>query len=231
MKNFITATVIALLFAIESFAHPAYSSFIVRFSHHNYSVQLNGYRLNTHGKSVYVNQLIPGRHHIRIYKEHSGAYHHHSRLVFDSYVDIHPASHTEARFSGKHGFRVESIRPIAAPVPYPSPIIPRPVYHHPYYGMEVPDDEDFYNILSVLQEQSFESSRLELAENWIRNNYLTSLQVKELMEQFDFESTRLDIAKKSYEHTVDKNNFHITYSAFVFDSSVKELNRFVMMQG
>jgi hypothetical protein len=48
------------------------------------------------------------------------------------------------------------------------------------------------------------------------------------MQQFSFESTRLDFARFAYAYVVDPQSYFMVNNAFAFSSSVDDLNRFLM---
>jgi hypothetical protein len=60
---------------------------------------------------------------------------------------------------------------------------------------------------------------------------MSAVQVRELMEAFTFESTRVEFAKFAYPMVTDKERFYIVYDAFTFSSSIDELDDFIARQG
>ena len=54
---------------------------------------------------------------------------------------------------------------------------------------------DFVNAKKTIESQSFEDSKLTIAKQIAMSNCLTSSQVKEIIELFNFEISRLDFAK------------------------------------
>lgn len=44
---------------------------------------------------------------------------------------------------------------------------------------------------------------------------------------FNFESTRLELAKYAYGHTYDIANYYMLNDAFTFESSIEELNNYI----
>ena len=54
-----------------------------------------------------------------------------------------------------------------------------------------------------------------------------SRQVSELMQLMTFESSMLELAKNTYMHTLDKQNYYLANDAFNFESSIEDLNRFI----
>ncbi len=92
------------------------------------------------------------------------------------------------------------------------------------YGMS---QIDFSALKNSVNAQSFDSSKLTIAKQGVANNNLTSAQVKELLGLFTFESSKLDLAKFAYGHTIDRNNYYQVNDAFTFSSSVDELSGYI----
>jgi hypothetical protein len=71
--------------------------------------------------------------------------------------------------------------------------------------------------------ERFDDDRLRVARNILKDNYLSSAQVKELAMIFSFDAARLEFAKHAYSRTVDRNNFFMVSDVFTFNSSKREL--------
>ena len=52
-------------------------------------------------------------------------------------------------------------------------------------------------------------------------------QVKEILNLFDFETTKLEVAKFAYGYTYDKGNYYQLNDAFNFESSIDDLNNYI----
>lgn len=89
-------------------------------------------------------------------------------------------------------------------------------------------DRDFNQVLVNISKEWLEANRMKSASNIIANNFLTSMQVKQMIHIFTFESNKLDLAKQAYSKTVDQKNFLSTVDdEFSFSSSRDELARFI----
>lgn len=86
---------------------------------------------------------------------------------------------------------------------------------------------DFVRLEHVLADIPFEGRRLEAVIHTLRDNRLSSEQLRRLLNLFSFERNRLELAKTAYPNLVDSQNFFIVYDAFAFQSSIRELNRFI----
>ncbi len=90
-------------------------------------------------------------------------------------------------------------------------------------------DEDLRDMLRALKNESFENTRKDLARQIIGNSrkLFLSAQVKQILNCFDFEPSKLEMAKLAYEHTLDREKYFVVNEAFSFDSSKQELSRFI----
>ncbi len=85
----------------------------------------------------------------------------------------------------------------------------------------------FTDAKNSISSKSFEDSKMTLAKQIIKNNCMSSKQLKELLELFSFEDSKLEIAKFAYTYVFDRNNFYLVNDAFSFESSVEELNEYI----
>lgn len=86
---------------------------------------------------------------------------------------------------------------------------------------------DFQSAKKSIASKSFEDSKLTTAKQIVSANCVLSSQVKEILDLFGFESTRLEFAKYAYKYTYDKNNYYKVNEGFKFESSIDELNEFI----
>ena len=89
------------------------------------------------------------------------------------------------------------------------------------------DVQSFEMLKRALSRENFENSRLEIAKSSIDRNNFSTLQVRDLILLFSFESNKLDVAKYAYGKVVDKNNFFQVYDAFSFSSSKEDLANYI----
>lgn len=82
-------------------------------------------------------------------------------------------------------------------------------------------------LLSEIQNRSFDRDRLRFAKRLTSNYDLNSHQVRQIMETLCFENTKVDFAKHAYGQVVDPHRFHLVYTALTFSSSERELDRFI----
>ncbi|MCS7074878.1 MAG: DUF4476 domain-containing protein, partial [Bacteroidia bacterium] len=116
-------------------------------------------------------------------------------------------------------------------IPIPNPGVPQPIYVPGYNGpcgcpMPVPANQ-FEQMKTTIRTKSFEDSKVTIAKQVINNNCLTVSQVREIMNLFSFEGTKLDFAKYAYQFTYDLNNYYLLNDAFTFESSITELDEYI----
>jgi hypothetical protein len=85
----------------------------------------------------------------------------------------------------------------------------------------------FQSAKSSIEGRSFESTKLDLAKQIVASNCFTTSQVRELVALFDFESSKLELAKYAYGYTYDKANYFRINDVFDFDSSVSDLSSYI----
>ncbi len=104
---------------------------------------------------------------------------------------------------------------IVPPMP-PVPVIP--------YAMNPQDYDAAYQLIS---RESFDSSKLTLAEQVVSANPMSASQILGICKLFSFESNKLEFAKYAYEFCVDKNKYFLLSEAFTYESSKRELSEFI----
>ena len=104
-------------------------------------------------------------------------------------------------------------------------------HNNPWNGQSFPrqtmETTSFNSFLQMLRSESFDNTRQTLAKQTIRENYFTASQIKDIVEIFSYENSKLDIAKFAYDRCVDKNNYFIINQALTYSSSKEELARYM----
>jgi len=136
-------------------------------------------------------------------------------LVYDGGVNL-ARNATTLTFFRNGNFEVFGIEPY---------IISEPVIV--VEGPPVMNDVMFKQLKRTLESESFDSSRVELLESTLRNNFFTSQQIKELMLLLSFDSGRLQFAKAAYTRSVDPENYFVVREALSFASSKTELTKYI----
>jgi hypothetical protein len=82
---------------------------------------------------------------------------------------------------------------------------------------------DFNDYLGAIRSKTFEDSKLSTAKAPLSSNYLTAKQIKQVMQVFTFEDSRLEFAIFAHSRCVDPGNYYQVYDAFEFELSIDDL--------
>jgi hypothetical protein len=85
----------------------------------------------------------------------------------------------------------------------------------------------FDEVKRTMQNQTFQSSRVEFAKQSVDNHTVTTSQVIELAKLLSMESDKLDFAKHAYDRTRDKSRFFTVINSFSMQSSKDELMEYI----
>lgn len=89
---------------------------------------------------------------------------------------------------------------------------------------------EFEHILSQIENETFDDSRLKLAKSIFNTHFFTSVQIKALADKFTFSKNRMNFVEMAYDRCVDKADFYIVNEAFTFKSDKDKLNKFIQRQ-
>jgi hypothetical protein len=106
----------------------------------------------------------------------------------------------------------------------PSVVPPMPPAPPTPYAMSPRDYEEACQLIS---DESFDSSRMTVAEQVVSSNPMAASQILGICKLFSFESNKLSFAKFAYAYCVDKNKYYLLNEAFSYESSKRELNEFI----
>jgi hypothetical protein len=93
------------------------------------------------------------------------------------------------------------------------------------------NDKAFYQLKQSIQNENFDDTKQSIAAQAMSSSYFTSTQIKELVQLFSFESSKLSVAKLGYKNTIDKSNYFLVNDAFSFSSSKQELMQYTQSVG
>lgn len=85
----------------------------------------------------------------------------------------------------------------------------------------------FKQLIDQIKKASFETSKESVAKQALKTNNITCSQLVRILNEFSFESTKLQFAKDAYKNVVDKNNYYLINDVFVFQSSKDDLLEFL----
>jgi hypothetical protein len=90
-------------------------------------------------------------------------------------------------------------------------------------------EDEMRDILRALRKESFDKTREQTARQIIassRTGFLAA-QVKQILGCFDFDPTRLEIAKFAYDYTIDREKYYMVNDAFSFDNTKSSLAQYL----
>ena len=84
-------------------------------------------------------------------------------------------------------------------------------------------------VIRAFDRESFDSNRLKMADMvFSTGGYMTTAQIKQVAEFFDFDSERVKFLKQAYHNCVDRHNFYRVLSTVEFSSSREKVIKYVM---
>jgi hypothetical protein len=91
--------------------------------------------------------------------------------------------------------------------------------------------ERFKNMMQAVRNQNFEDGKLRVAKQIIKLNYcMTVNQLVQILRLFDFDESKLKLAKFAYHYVYDIENFYKVNNVFDFESNAKKLDRYINQQ-
>lgn len=85
----------------------------------------------------------------------------------------------------------------------------------------------FNSFLQVVRKTNFDSDKVSVIKQQLRNTMVNSEQIKILIETLNYDKDRLDVAKYAYSRCADPNNYFVIYPSFQFQSSAQELRDYI----
>ena len=206
MKTNLFFYVALFFFPISVLAHYDDAHLEIEFENYNsYFVQIGNEEFSTNGTSISIENLNSGFYPVRIFEIRNRR----KYLVYSGGVNLAAASMTYSYFH-RGNLTVTEVIPF-----YPS--------------VQVMNDAEFNRFLFSLHEENFDSSRLEMMEMQLNYQFFTSFQIAQIIDEFTFESNKLDFAKMAFGRTVDPQNYYAVSEKFTFSSSKKELKEYILM--
>ncbi|MER2997369.1 DUF4476 domain-containing protein [Pontibacter populi] len=204
-------------------------------------LKLDGKLVNrTASNFVRVDHLRPGKHYVEVkvrtrHRDYQLGTNVYVRHGFETNYGVDVVAR-----KGKLKLRVLSEVPLLPPppvvvprVPYPpaEPYRPAPPRYGDRYDSRDRCDylmsrQDVDRLADAMKSRSFESTKLTIAREALRNNSILAEDLKYILQQCDYESTKVEFAKYAYDYVCDRERFYYVYDVFKFDSSVRELEEY-----
>lgn len=210
------------------------------------SVLIDGIQYPNAVNEFHLSGIIPGRHKVKVFTRENCGYNYSkfAHLAYSGFVILKPDEEIFAVIDPYNQLRIKRVVTI---MPAPVSVI-KPIhsyytsyntnyyegnYHqencsnHYSYGPYAMDKSSYFTLKQCIADKWFDSSKSEVAQMAMRNNYFTTQQIAGIMNLFDFESTKLEFAKMAYSHVVDHQNYWMVNDAFSFSSSISSLQGFI----
>jgi len=120
------------------------------------------------------------------------------------------------------------VEPVIRNQVYVDHVVMRPQYEQCFPVAMNPNQ--FCQLKDAIDRAWFEEGKIAIFKQALAYNYFTAAQVLDLMNQFGFESSKLQVAEMAYAKTVDRNNYYIVDNGFSFSSSIDELGQYTAMR-
>jgi Domain of unknown function (DUF4476) len=96
-----------------------------------------------------------------------------------------------------------------------------------FRGVAAMNVNQYNAVRQTIQRESFDKGKMAIAFQVLRDNYVSSAQVKELTMLFAFDDAKLEFAKYAYPKTIDRGSFFMVYDAFSFSSTKERLADYI----
>ena len=249
-KTITTLAILLVLFGFEAKA----SQLILRTNTYSTKAIISGNRYFSNNGEFRVQNMPAGRHFITITQRGNRGNNRGqgrrngqgarmgNNVLFQGKIVIPKQSIVTARLTHRGGLIIERVEPIRRQRPTPRRTCDTPTNYRNGSGTDYGDRRGAnrntrpprqrgvsnYNLaINQIRNASFESERKAIARQYIRANTVSSREVLEIIQQFDFESTKLELAKFAYDKTIDPQNYFIVNKGFSFSSSSSALDRYI----
>jgi hypothetical protein len=98
------------------------------------------------------------------------------------------------------------------------------------YAVNDCEVQNVNSVLNAIENESFKSDKMMVAKQATKSKCLSVDQIKQVMEKFTFEDSKLEFAKNAYSNCSNKDDYYLLNEAFTFSSSKSELNKYISNQ-
>jgi len=189
----------------------------------DFKVEVDGRRFNMKDNSVTLSNLSEGNHNVRIFRVKRNGNGRKQELIYATSVFLRRGFHLDITVN-RFGKALVDERKIDRYDDWFDE------GYDDYYEDEFADvmtAQEFQQVKQSISKEWLESNKLSSAKFIIDKNFLSTIQVRELMILFSFEKNKLELAKYAYRKTVDKHNYYQVSEQLSFSSSREELAKFM----
>ena len=195
----------------------------------NLRVKFNGKQYNLQDRTATFQNITPGTYTLVIYQQQiksNGNIEYDA--VFNNTVTLKPNRHVEVavlRF-GKTAWDESDVVNDNWSQDYNTDPIGNTGYNNEL-NKQPPNTAEFIKIKKAVTDQYFDADKLNFAKTIVKDNWLTADQVSELCKLFNYEDSKLTLAKFAYDHCVDKGNYFNVANTLYYASSKEELMKYI----
>jgi hypothetical protein len=201
------------------------------------SVQVDGrnYQFNRsrNGNDIVIDDLRAGYHSVKVYKQNdnrrnNGRQGNSMKLIYNGNIYVRNGFHTDITIN-RFGKAFTDERQINRYGGYDD--------DNGYDDNDRDWDRDrdrqmmnarsFEQLKQSIRRENYDESKIAITKSAIRNQFISSNQVVELVGLFSFDASKLDIAKYLYHYAADPENYYVVANSFGFSSSKTELLRYI----
>lgn len=193
-------------------------------------VDNKSFTLKENNNGIVIEDLLPGNHRIKIYRVKNG---YNGRrfgamqmqLLYSEYIFIKQGYHTDIvvnRF-GKVLLDEEKL----GNGNYEEDDFPNHNWGNEENESMVISTADLQLLKNSIRSGNFESTKLTIAKQGISQHIFTTGQIREILELFSFEDSKLQLAKYGYDYCIDTQRYFVVADVFKFSSSKEELATFL----
>lgn len=217
MKNLILISLVCITFNAYSSFPGEYAAFEVRTQKGLITVMVDNNYYNMPTAAFKLQNITPGKHYVEIFAGR--------RILFSAKVDFYGGAKTLAKIDRNGRFYIENV--IYKQDPYPAYSEYSPYALQNNYAPLGMSNYQFNALLDVIDKQWSDRDKVNVAMQAMQANYVSSLQVKEMMKKMWNEDSRLELAEAAYPYVIDKQNFFIVNDTFWYADSVQELTEYI----
>lgn len=171
-------------------------------------VDVDGTLYQTTNHAMTIQNMRSGFHNVAVYLVES----YEKKLIYDKEIELKDGVHFDITINrfGTAMMDERRLEPVDS-----------------YMDIQPMSDYDFQQAKKAIRDEWFDEGREVIARQIIDLNFLTTKQVKEILNFFTFDKKRLSIAKYAYAKCVDKQNYYQVNSVLTYSSSKTELAEYI----
>lgn len=249
MKTFLSLLLITFIIN-TSFASRLQLSFA---QYGKYIVKIDDVVYKTQGNSIEVRKLKQGNHHLRIVKKTRNSYNNSisRQVIYNSSINLPAKSTIQASIFRPYQLQINNVishQQQNNQVTYSNQTYNNNSYHQTNNNTSYNNNnyhnsnhhscnstnhkngfshKEFQRLLYRIDNQPNPRFKKQTVINAINRHGIYTHQLTILLNRFRSDMVKLDIAKSSYYHTIDFQNYEVLNNSFYYQSSVNELTCFV----